>query len=169
MPKFTYTEEEVPVFELLKSGPFAYEVVGFEQGIQNGGSTNGCDKVDLKLKLFTDATFTKPVGQFTKLLIFPQTGKPDTDRFLQGGLNMFIKSAGIEAAVGGEIELDEHTCMRRRGWCHVTQKQVIRNKVPQFIDGDPKRPEMRNEIDRFITDRPRIERAAAKVETDEAF
>lgn len=167
MAKITYTSEEVPQFELLKSGPYAFEVVGCDVGIQNGGKTNGCDKVELKLMLFTDAKFEKKVGTISRLMIFPQTRDAGINSLLQGHINAFIKSAGIEAEMGEELELDEHSCLRRRGWVNITQKQVKRGGVAQFVDGDNKKPELRNEVDRFITDKGRIERAPAAVEDTE--
>lgn len=169
MAKITYTNEEVPQFELLRPGPYAFEVIGCDVGIQNGGKTNGCDKIELKLALFTDATFAKKVGTISRLMIFPQTRDTGINSLLQGHLNAFIKSGGVEAAIGEDLELDEHSCLRRRGWVNITQKQVKRGGVPQFIDGDPKKPELRNEVDRFITDKGRIERAPAAVEAEDPF
>lgn len=167
MAKITYTNEEVPKFELLKSGPYAFEVVGCDVGIQSGGKTNGCDKVELKLMLFTDAKFDNRVGTIFQTMRFPQTRDPGLNLFLQGHINAFIKSAGIEAKIGEELELDESSCLRRRGWVNITQEQVERGGVPQFVDGDKKRPELRNKVDRFITDKGLIERAPAVVEDTE--
>lgn len=169
MAKITYTNEEVPQFELLKLGPYAFEVIGCDVGIQNGGKTNGCDKVELKMILFTDANFENKVGTISRLMVFPQTRDAGMNSFLQGHINAFIKSAGIEVDLGEDLELDEVSCLRRRGWVNVTQKQVKRGGVPQFVDGDTKNPELRNEVDRFITDKGRIERAPAPIEAEDPF
>jgi hypothetical protein len=170
MPKYQYTEEENERFDLLKAADYPFEIVGYDSGISKSQKTNGCDQMELKLRFFTDTTFSTPVGQWTETLTFPDSGRPDTDRFLQGRLNMFVKSANMRAAIGQEIEFDEVSTVGLRGWAHVTQEpKQTKNPTTQKYEAERDehgKPIYRNKVSHFPTDKPRLERAPRKVEPE---
>ncbi len=144
MPKAIFTGDDVDRFELLKPGDYAFEVIGYEAGLSNSGKTSGCEIVTLKLKLFSDATFSKPVAVLSDRLTFPGTGGRDLDRFLNAQLNMFAKCTGLAGAVGEAIEYSEAACVGLRGWLRV--KQVKSEKTGNMM----------NRIDFFRTDKGQI-------------
>lgn len=146
MPKAIFTGDEVDRFELLKPGDYAFEVIGYEAGLANGGKTSGCEIITLKLKLFSDATMTKPVAVLSDRLTFPGTGNRDLDRFLNAQLNMFAKCTGLAGAVGEEVEYSEAACVGLRGWLRV--KQAKSDKTGDMV----------NRIDFFRTDKGRIQK-----------
>lgn len=146
MPKYQYTEEEVPQFELLKNGDYHYEIVGFETGIANKGKTNGCEIVTLKVRFFTDRTFEKPIAQWSERLTFPETQSDDLNKFLQGTLNMFAKSSNMPRTPGAELDFSERTCIGLRGVARVSQEKredngELKNRVKLWLTDKEKFPQ----------------------------
>ncbi len=167
MPKFTYTGEdnEQLKFELLKAGDYPFELVALDTGFSTGSKTRGCEQAELKLKFFTDATFTKPLGQWTETLTFPDDSirDKDTRKFLTGRLNMFAKSTGIFADVGDAIEIDEHS-VGLRGWAAVVIEARRDRDGKNVIDPNTNKQSFRNKVDFYRTDKPKLERAPRQVE-----
>jgi len=135
MPKFTFTNEEVPSFELLPIGNYAFEVIGVEIGLGSKKTANN-QVVSLKCRFFaliqnvaaktTIADWTKPIAQWTEKLTIPIPredclGKESVDAniFFGGRCNMFVKCAGMAADVGQELDLSEETVMGLRGIAYV--------------------------------------------------
>jgi hypothetical protein len=141
MPKFTFTDEDVPQFTVLPKGKYQYEVVGFDLGISNGAKTNGNDTMELKLLFFVDDI---KAAQWTETLIFPRDDKDcitkeqkDTNQFLRGRVNMFTKSAnmlidGQPPAKNQEVEYTAETTIGLRGWAQVDQKAGTKNPEKKF-------------------------------------
>lgn len=153
MPSFQYTGDDVPQFELLKSGNYGFEVIGADKGISNSGKTNGCETLSIKVKFFTDNEFKKPVAQWTERLTFPQlSGRDpktmDLNKFLNGVCNMFVKCTNMKAEVGEEITLEPETVIGLRGVAHVTQVKNERSG------------EMQNRVKTWLTDKEKFERNA---------
>lgn len=155
MPQFTYTDEDVPQWELLKTGDYYFQVVGFDEGIANKGKTNGCPIVTMKLRFFTDRTFQKPVAQWTERLTFPQTGDRDLNKFLGGLLNMFAKCTNMRIVVGEEVDFNEGRCIGLRGVARVRQEKRS--------DSDA----MTNRVDRWLTDKEKFPRVVDAPEDDD--
>lgn len=154
MPKHQFTEEEVPQFEMLKPGDYCFEVAGFESGISNKGRTNGCETVTVKVKFFTDRTFSKPMAQWSERLTFPQTRDKELNQFLGGLLNMFKKCTNMHGNVGEEVEFTEGTVLGLRGVAKVKQEKRSDNG------------EMTNRVDRWLTDKEKFPRVV-KFEDDD--
>jgi len=145
MPKFQRTTDEVERFELIKNGYYPFEVTGYEQGISTG-KTQGCDYVGLRVKFFTDATFTKPIGMWTERLTFPQSMDRELNRFLTSVLNSFAICTGMHGEVGQEVEFTEGAVIGLRGVAYV--KQVKRKDSG----------ELTNRVDRWATDKEKFAR-----------
>lgn len=157
MPKYQYTEEEVPQFELLKPGDYPFEIVGFETGIANKGKTNGCETVSVKTKFYSDKTFKTPVAQWTERLTFPETSNKELNSFLQGTLNMFVKCTGMAPKPGDELEFTERRCLGLRGIARVSQEKREDNG------------EMKNRVKIWLTDKEKFpQRVISPIEDDEA-
>jgi len=162
MPSFQFTNEDVPQFELLKSGNYGFEVVGADVGISNSGKTNGCETLSLKVKFFSDKEFKKPLAQWTERLTFPQlTGTDEKtvnlNKFLNGVCNMFVKCTNMKAAPGQDITLDPSSVIGLRGVCNVTQVKNERSG------------EMQNRVKTWLTDKEKFPRnEPSKIDSEDA-
>lgn len=150
MPGFTFTDEDVPQFELLPKGKYRYRVIGVEFGMQNSGKTNGCAKAELKLRWFNDKE--EPVAQWTENLTFPETRDQSLNLFLTGILNMFVKSSNL--LIEGQppkpnqpVDFTEEMLMGLQGWAMVGQ-------IPRRDKPDEKY----NNVDRWLTDQPKLDK-----------
>lgn len=160
MPKFQYTEEEVPKFEVLKNGDYHFEVVGFATSLGKG-KVNGCDVVELKVKWFADRTFSKPIAQWTEYLTFPQTQDKDLNRFLGGMLNMFAKCTGLSVEPGQELELNERTCLGLRGVA------AVHRRTKKDKEGKPIGET--NQVDRWLTDKEKFPKVVEVDDEEKPF
>jgi hypothetical protein len=155
--KYITTTDEVQQFELLKHGSeWPFEIVNSETAIapQNAGKIRGCDQTELRVKFFTDATFTKPVGMWTENLTFPHDGTDaDTAQFLRGMINAFIKCTGIASGPGVEVDLSPKSVTGLRGWAKVKVRRYER-KGEEKGKGTGEA----NQVSNWLTDREKFPR-----------
>lgn len=163
MPGFKYTEEEVPQFTALPKGKYRYQVVGFDVGISAGKKSNGCETMEVKLLFFDDKGVK--AAQWTETLILPQTNDQDTNRFLSGLINMFVKSSnllidGRPPAKNQDIEFTAETVVGLCGWALVDSR--INSNDAGKVAAEQRRY---NHVDRWLTD---AEKLPKHVETEVA-
>lgn len=148
MPKFTFTNEDVPKFTLLPKGKYQYEVIGYDLGISNGKKSNGCQTMELKIVFFIDDI---KAAQWTETLIFPEAPEEKTNLYFRGKINMFVKSSGL--LIDGKpptpnqpIDFDAEMVIGLRGWAQVDQKPGMKNPqdlfnfVDEWLVNEPKLP-----------------------------
>ena len=172
MPKFVYTEEEVPQFELLKPGNYAFEVVGYESTLGSGKASANA-KLRLKCRFFnypaagpvSAIDWKKPVGQRTEELMLPIPREDcvtkeaiDRNVFFGGTCNMFVKCTGMVAQPGQEIELDGASVLGLRGICYVGYEKPTSGAHAG---------ETFNRIKSWCTDKPKIARNVPVVSEEE--
>ena len=105
MPKFD-SKAESQVFEHI-TGDYPFEIAAVDQGISTGAKTRGSETREVKLKFYTDATFTKPIAQWTEDFINSEN--------CIWKWSVFAKCVGITLNDGEEFDITE-SWIGRRGW-----------------------------------------------------
>jgi hypothetical protein len=105
MPKFDSKAENV-AFEVI-SGDYPFEIVAVDNSISKGDKTRGSDVREVKLKFYSDATFAKPLAQWTEDFINYETS--------QWKWSLLAKCVGFELTDGQEFDIDQ-AWIGRRGW-----------------------------------------------------
>lgn len=143
MPKTTFKTPEPPLNERL-NGDYPFEVVACDFGISNSkGKTNGSETMELKLKFFRDATFEKPVAQWTETLYFHESCDWKVHQF---SLAANLQVEGRLVKVGDEIEYTENMVIGLRGWAtcmpekSTTDASKEYNRVKVFLTNKEKLP-----------------------------
>ncbi|HYE30260.1 MAG TPA: hypothetical protein VEH27_02425 [Methylomirabilota bacterium] len=137
MPKHVFTDQEGQSLVILKSGDYILEVVSAEQTISTGNKTRGCDQLELKLR-----------EQDTGALIYETLtfGYPA----LGWKIDTFMKSMGLHASKGEEVELTAESVIGLRGWATVRPDKYVNsqgvekenNKVAAWITTKDKFPKI---------------------------
>lgn len=136
MPRYQYQGRDA-IPDIIPAGEYILEVVTAEESISNGQKTNGSDQIELKLK-------AEPSGaRLYDTLIFHSC--------IDWRIDTFVRSVGIPAAEGKDLELTAADCVGRRGWASV--------RVRTRPDGS-----RRNEVAVWLTDREKLDRNEPEVD-----
>jgi hypothetical protein len=139
MPKFDSKAESVS-FELI-NGDYPFEIVAVDNAISQGEKTRGCDVREVKLKFYQDATFTKPLAQWTEDFIA-------ADNCIWKW-SVFAKCIGNMLVDGEEFDID-HSWIGRRGWATCKPEE---DKDKTKIDAQTGRVKRYNRVAVFITNK----------------
>lgn len=146
MPKLKFdAKAESLQFELLPDGDYPFEVVAVDFSISKGRATAGSDVVELKLRFFSDKTFTKRRAQWTEDLIFHENCAWKVSVFTKC-TNILVD--GKVPPDGAELDYSESTMMGLRGWATVRTEEYEKN-------GQRKKA---NRVASFLTDREKLPR-----------
>ncbi len=115
MPKFD-SKAESQAWQLL-DGDYPFEIVAVDSGISTGQKTRGSETREVKLKVYQDATFAKPLAQWTEEFINFETSV--------WKWSVFAKCVGMVFGDGDEFDITPTWC-GRRGWA-TCKPQADRN------------------------------------------
>ncbi|MEL0098700.1 MAG: hypothetical protein VW907_04015 [Opitutae bacterium] len=142
MPKYTYKgRESLP--DCVDPGDYIVRVIEAEAGISNGAKTRGHDTLKLKLKEENSG------ATFFEVLTFHES--------CDFKIDTFIRSTGIKAEEGKEIELNPPDLVGLRGWVSLrideyngrkgnkvaiwlTDREKLDRVEPEFGDDDDDAP-----------------------------
>lgn len=111
MPKYVFTGQD-NIAPPVPEGDYIMEVVSFSTGITKAGD----EKVDLMVA--TDKSNSRCMETLT--FIPAAFWKIDT----------FVRSVGVEAKVGEELEITADSVIGRKGWAHLTLSSYDSKKEP---------------------------------------
>jgi len=150
MPKIAFTTTEAPLSERLK-GDYVFEVIGVDFGISTSrGVTNGSDLMELKLKFFADATFSKPLAQWTETLYFHESCDWKICQFL---VCANFKVGGRIFQKGDDTELTTENVVGLRGWASVSPEMSNSEEEKKKPEAERKRY---NRVQVFITNKEKL-------------
>lgn len=132
MPKYVFTNQE-NIAPPVPEGDYVLEVVSFATGVTKAGdekvelmvATEGKNSRTLETLTFNEAAFWK--------------------------IDTFVKSVGIEAKVGQELDITGESVIGRKGWAHLTLSSYKSKK-------DPAKDVPCNKVAYWYTDRGRVAR-----------
>lgn len=143
MPKFD-SQAEAPIYQLL-DGDYPFEVVAVDNGISTGAKTRGSEVREVKLKFFTDTTFTKPMAQWTEDFINFETSL--------WKWSTFAKCVGAPLVHGEDFDITA-AWIGLRGWA------TCRPHLPESEKTKKAEEQKRyNRVAAFITNKGKLERA----------
>lgn len=149
MPKFDPKAEQT-AFQLL-DGDYPFEIVAVDNAISKGAKTKGSDVREVKLKFYTDTTFTKPMAQWTEDFI-------DAENCVWKW-SVFAKCVGIVLTEGQDFDITEQW-LGLRGWAtckpEASTSTAATDKERKY-----------NRVAVFITNKGKLERAPVQAPKDE--
>ncbi len=139
MPKFDSKAEQA-TWQLL-DGDYPFEIIAVDTAISKGAKTRGADVREVKLKFYADATFTKPMAQWTEDFI-------DAENCVWKW-SVFAKCVGFVLIDGQDFDIDE-SWIGLRGWATCKPQASQTDKDKKY-----------NRVAVFITNKGKLERVAA--------
>jgi hypothetical protein len=169
MPKAVFTDQEHKTFELVQKGDYRFEVTGVKLTV----GERDWGKLQVKGKQVIEAELTILKGDTNEQVGRVYDDFPFGVKELQYKLDTFAKSTDMRMENGelpkkGEaLDFSEETLLGLRGWATVGVRDY--NKT-ELIDSKPVvKTKQANEVERYITNKPKIARNAPtpQAETNE--
>lgn len=148
MPTFTFGDSD-NTFEILPAGEYPFEIIGADSAMVSSGKLAGSEKLELKVLIYTDPTFTAKRTLVHESLIFAQSCFWRIDTFVKAA-NLLVN--GHPPRRDDAIELTPETVVGLRGWCRL--------KIEEYDSKKTGKKEQTNRVDIWMTDKPKL--AAAK-------
>lgn len=148
MPTFTFGDSD-NTFELLPAGEYPFEVISADSAMVASGKLAGSEKLELKLMIYTDASFAAKRSLVHESLIFAPSCFWRIDTFVKSA-NLLVN--GHPPRRDDAIELTPETVVGLRGWCRL--------KIEEYDSKKTGKKEQTNRVDIWMTDKPKL--AAAK-------
>jgi hypothetical protein len=139
MNEYVFQDRQPPAFELVPDGDYILEVTGFDKTISNRPDTNGCDVIELKVKVEGRNAAWKEI--FT------------IHEDWSWRMDVFLKAAHAAPKKGEGFRLTEENFIGLRAWATVASREY------KSRSGETKKA---NKVLAWITNKEKLARRAAE-------